>query len=155
MGFAQDREAEADQDPGPNTAEVVEGAWRAVEVAWDTIGSLVQGSWRKPEAAASRIHNDSTIPGLSIHDPETWQSHALSSLLIGLSAVNRPPSKDEATDEEPAQEMPRRSKSGPACSFCGTTHKDPEELVGGPGVIICNECVELCCEILAERKNRS
>ena len=134
MGFTEEREAEADQEPGPTTAEVVEGAWRAIEVAWTTIGSLVQGSWRKPEAAASRIHNDSTIPGLGIHNPETWQSHALSSLLIGLSAVNRPPSEDEATDKAPAEGM---------------------QLVGGPGVIICNECVELCREILDERHNRS
>ncbi len=154
MGFAEEREAEADQEPGPTTAQVVEGAWRAIELAWDTIGSLVQGSWRKPEAAASRIHSDSTIPGLGIHDPMSWQSHAVSSLLIGVSAVNRPRSEDEATEEAPAEEI-RRSNSGLACSFCGTTHKEPEQLVAGPGVVICDECVDLCCEILAERRERS
>jgi hypothetical protein len=154
MGFAEEREA-ADREPGPTTAEVVEVAWGAIEVAWDTIGSLVQGSWRKPYAAASRIYHESTIPGAGIHDPKTWQSHALSDLLIGLSAVNRPPSEDEAAKEAPTQEMTRRSDTGLACSFCGTTRKEPEKLVGGPGVVICDECVDLCCEILADRRDRS
>src|SRR5581483_4654346 len=119
MGFDAEPEAEADAEPGPTTAEVVEGAWRAIGVAWDTIGSLVQGSWRKPEAAASRIHNESTIPGQGIHDPKSWQSHALSSILIGLSTVNRPPSDDEATKPAPTEEARSRSDTGPACSFCG------------------------------------
>ena len=36
------------------------------------------------------------------------------------------------------------------CSFCGKHQKDVKRLVAGPGVYICDECVELCCEILEE-----
>ncbi|HPX93423.1 MAG TPA: ATP-dependent Clp protease ATP-binding subunit ClpX [Bacillota bacterium] len=36
------------------------------------------------------------------------------------------------------------------CSFCGKTEGQVERLIAGPGVYICNECVMLCDEMLAE-----
>ncbi len=36
------------------------------------------------------------------------------------------------------------------CSFCGKTEEEVERLIAGPGVYICNECVMLCDEMLAE-----
>jgi ATP-dependent Clp protease ATP-binding subunit ClpX len=36
------------------------------------------------------------------------------------------------------------------CSFCGKTQDDVKKLIAGPTVYICNECVELCGEIIAE-----
>ena len=38
----------------------------------------------------------------------------------------------------------------PKCSFCGKTADQVRRLVAGPGVFICNECVDLCCDILDE-----
>jgi ATP-dependent Clp protease ATP-binding subunit ClpX len=37
------------------------------------------------------------------------------------------------------------------CSFCGKTQKQVQQLIAGPGVYICDECVELCNEIIDER----
>ena len=37
------------------------------------------------------------------------------------------------------------------CSFCGKTQKQVSQLIAGPGVYICDECVELCNEIIDER----
>jgi ATP-dependent Clp protease ATP-binding subunit ClpX len=37
------------------------------------------------------------------------------------------------------------------CSFCGKTQKQVAQLIAGPGVYICDECVELCNEIIDER----
>ncbi len=34
------------------------------------------------------------------------------------------------------------------CSFCGKTQDQVERIIAGPGVFICNECVELCLDIL-------
>jgi ATP-dependent protease Clp ATPase subunit len=34
------------------------------------------------------------------------------------------------------------------CSFCGKSQRQVQRLIAGPGVYICNECVDLCCEIL-------
>ncbi|MEE1651740.1 ATP-dependent Clp protease ATP-binding subunit ClpX [Brachybacterium sp. J144] len=36
------------------------------------------------------------------------------------------------------------------CSFCGKSQKQVERLISGPGVFICEECIELCNEIIAE-----
>ncbi|WP_379965770.1 ATP-dependent protease ATP-binding subunit ClpX [Ectobacillus sp. sgz5001026] len=36
------------------------------------------------------------------------------------------------------------------CSFCGKTQTQVRKLVAGPGVYICDECIELCTEIVQE-----
>jgi hypothetical protein len=36
------------------------------------------------------------------------------------------------------------------CSFCGKAQTEVKTLVSGPGVFICDECVELCWEIIAK-----
>lgn len=37
-----------------------------------------------------------------------------------------------------------------ACSFCAKTQHEVLKLIAGPGVYICNECVDLCDQIVAE-----
>jgi ATP-dependent Clp protease ATP-binding subunit ClpX len=39
-----------------------------------------------------------------------------------------------------------------ACSFCGLAAGQVRCLISGPRVFICSDCVQLCCEILVERK---
>ncbi|MEE8299206.1 MAG: ATP-dependent Clp protease ATP-binding subunit ClpX [Thermodesulfobacteriota bacterium] len=36
------------------------------------------------------------------------------------------------------------------CSFCGKSQKEVRKLIAGPTVYICNECIELCNEIIAD-----
>ncbi|MFM8253676.1 MAG: ATP-dependent Clp protease ATP-binding subunit ClpX [Actinomycetota bacterium] len=36
------------------------------------------------------------------------------------------------------------------CSFCGKSQKQVKKLIAGPGVYICDECIELCNEIIVE-----
>lgn len=48
-------------------------------------------------------------------------------------------SKDNTMDKTPIK-----------CSFCGKTQSQVKKLVAGPGVYICDECVELCSEIVDE-----
>ncbi len=36
------------------------------------------------------------------------------------------------------------------CSFCGKLQEQVKKLVAGPGVYICDECIELCNEIIEE-----
>lgn len=40
------------------------------------------------------------------------------------------------------------------CSFCGKSQKQVIKLIGGPGVYICNECVDLCNDLIAEEVGR-
>ncbi len=41
-------------------------------------------------------------------------------------------------------------KTIPRCSFCGKSQNQVQKLIAGPGAYICNECIELCNEIIAE-----
>src|SRR5690625_7719050 len=36
------------------------------------------------------------------------------------------------------------------CSFCGKSQKQVVKLIAGPGVYICDECIDLCTEIIEE-----
>ena len=38
------------------------------------------------------------------------------------------------------------------CSFCGKSQKQVIKLIAGPGVYICDECIQLCVEIIEEEK---
>jgi len=40
------------------------------------------------------------------------------------------------------------------CSFCGKLQSQVERMIAGPGVCICNECVELCQSVLEEEQPR-
>lgn len=41
------------------------------------------------------------------------------------------------------------------CSFCGKSQDDVKKLIAGPTVYICNECVELCGEIITEETSQT
>ena len=36
------------------------------------------------------------------------------------------------------------------CNFCGKSQDEVERMIIGPGVNICNECIELCASLLGE-----
>ena len=46
--------------------------------------------------------------------------------------------------------MPKHDDSRLKCSFCGKSQDQVKKLIAGPEVYICDECVELCNEILDE-----
>ncbi|MCO4770029.1 MAG: ATP-dependent Clp protease ATP-binding subunit ClpX [Deltaproteobacteria bacterium] len=53
--------------------------------------------------------------------------------------------------------MPRRgseNSSNLCCSFCGKSQKEVRKLIAGPTVYICDECIELCNDIIAEEYDR-
>lgn len=67
-------------------------------------------------------------------------------------------------EDEKARRKMRERNSGPAeapdrdganagkavlyCSFCGKTNHEVENLIAGPTVFICNECVDLCTTLV-------
>lgn len=50
--------------------------------------------------------------------------------------------------EQPFDGSSQRSDS-PHCSFCGKEQNEVKKLIPGPSVFICNECVDICNEIIA------
>jgi ATP-dependent Clp protease ATP-binding subunit ClpX len=57
--------------------------------------------------------------------------------------------------------MTNNTKSGKSsygnlhCSFCGKSQKEVKKLIAGPGVYICDECIELCNDIIFEDSVKS
>jgi len=41
------------------------------------------------------------------------------------------------------------------CSFCGKNQKEVKKLIAGPAVYICDECIQLCSEIIEEEDSKS
>jgi ATP-dependent Clp protease ATP-binding subunit ClpX len=47
-----------------------------------------------------------------------------------------------------------KDNSSLKCSFCGKGQKEVKKLIAGPGVYICDECIDLCNDIIDEEKDR-
>ncbi len=47
------------------------------------------------------------------------------------------------------------SKNTLYCSFCGKSQQEVRKLIVGPTVFVCNECVELCMDIIGEEDKSS
>ena len=44
----------------------------------------------------------------------------------------------------------KNDKDSLFCSFCGKNQKEVKKLIAGPTVLVCDECVELCMDIIQE-----
>ena len=72
------------------------------------------------------------------------------------SVVRGPPGRlqreDSAFGRERSTDVARIGESGDLlkCSFCGKSQKQVKKLIAGPGVYICDECIDLCNEIIEE-----
>ena len=51
--------------------------------------------------------------------------------------------------------MANENEQPPVCNFCGRSGDEVERLIAGPGVFICNECIEVCRNILEEEMKTS
>lgn len=51
--------------------------------------------------------------------------------------------------------MANKNEQLPVCNFCGRSGDEVERLIAGPGVFICNECIEVCRNILEEEMKTS
>ncbi len=43
-----------------------------------------------------------------------------------------------------------RGQGGLTCSFCGTSQEEVRKLIAGPGVYICDQCIDLCNDIIMD-----
>ena len=66
-------------------------------------------------------------------------------MLLPALSHTRPPSLSR---------MPMSHDKHLRCSFCGKSKDSVRKFISGPSVYICNECISLCNEILAEDEER-
>lgn len=50
--------------------------------------------------------------------------------------------------------MSQKEKSTLSCSFCGKSQREVKKLIAGPGVYICDECIDLCNDIIVEEQDK-
>jgi hypothetical protein len=64
-----------------------------------------------------------------------------------LSQASNAPSLAPAEAQHPAPQKPTLH-----CSFCGKSQHEVKALIAGPGIYICDECVGLCNEVIADKE---
>src|SRR5690606_2245516 len=72
----------------------------------------------------------------------------------GVSRIPRPAPRCAAREPRRTAERRGRPTGGRTkllyCSFCGKSQPEVRKLIAGPSVFICDECVELCNDIIRE-----
>jgi len=98
------------------------------------------------QAGRGEVGTEHLLAALAL-DPGSRARRVLSRLGVSIAAVKK------GLDCYVGPGKQRRRKRGKAdlsCSFCGKNQKQVKKLVAGPGVYICDECIDLCTEIVAE-----
>jgi ATP-dependent Clp protease ATP-binding subunit ClpX len=55
-------------------------------------------------------------------------------------------------DWEDKIDIPEIQETEIRCSFCGKGEKEVIQIIAGPTVYICNECIAICNEIITQKK---
>jgi len=130
--FAAGEGGRPSERPPQESAEAREAIRRAAAIA--------------QQAGRGEVGTEHLLAALAL-DPGSRARRVLNRLGVSIAAVKRGldcyigPGK---------QRRRRRGKADLACSFCGKSQKQVKKLVAGPGVYICDECIDLCNEIVAE-----
>lgn len=86
-------------------------------------------------------------------DPGSRARRVLNDLGVDIAAVKRELECHMTVKRpRPARWWKRRPPSRDGCSFCGRTNADPGQLVNGPGVAICGNCIALAADVLHTRQ---
>ena len=68
---------------------------------------------------------------------------------LSFEARKQPAGRSETEGVIPLA-RPTDSNEQLLCSFCGKSQRQVKKLIAGPGVYICDECIDLCNEIIDE-----
>ena len=118
--------------PTPVSAEAVEAMQRAAGIA--------------QRAGCGGVGTEHLLAAMVL-DPGSRARRVLSHVGVSIAAVKK------GLDGYVGSGKQRRRKRGKvdlACSFCGKSQEQVEKLIAGPGVRICDECIDLCNEVVAE-----
>jgi len=91
--------------------------------------------------------------------PSTWTPSATTScapttprhMVLSTPSSRAVRSSRRSLNDTPYPEGPESLK----CSFCGKSQRHVKKLIAGPGVYICDECIELCNDIVEDELVRS
>ena len=108
-----------------------------------------QGDHRRPPAPR-RDHRQAHRPGLR-EGPQRHRARLLHELGGGAGVRHhRPGDLGALAGDSSSMARPTDSNEQLLCSFCGKSQRQVKKLIAGPGVYICDECIDLCNEIIDE-----
>jgi hypothetical protein len=149
---------------------VIAGVARTLARASKRRGDALQNAANTTAEASRQLIDDDWHPPGDLHDdPErrpapdkwAWFDRATKTLAaVGsttdstLAEVGAAHHELAAAAVELAEHLERSALTGKnnptICSFCGLTNHQVTRLIAGPGVSICDQCIELCNEIITE-----
>jgi ClpX C4-type zinc finger/Clp amino terminal domain, pathogenicity island component len=124
----------AGERPPPESAEAREAVRRAAAIA--------------QQAGRGYVGTGDLLAAVALY-PGSRALRVLSHLGVSTAAIK----KELGGYAGPGKRRRKRGKVDLACSFCGKGQKQAKKLVAGPSVYICDECIDLCKEILAEERD--
>jgi ClpX C4-type zinc finger/Clp amino terminal domain, pathogenicity island component len=98
------------------------------------------------QAGRSDVGTEHLLAALAL-DPGSRARRVLSHLGVSIAAIKK---EVDCYVGPGKQRRRKRGKADLACSFCGKSQKQVKKLIAGPRVSICDECIDLCNEILAD-----
>ena len=84
-------------------------------------------------------------------DWNTYSAH----LTKTQKSLEQNPGDRNTENSSSAPERPKKPEKNELlyCSFCGKSQHEVRKLIAGPSVFICDECVDLCNDIITEEMN--
>ena len=115
----------------------------------DWLARLYPRAWRRRYGAefAALLEQQSFTPGLVLD---------VARGALDAHRMARRQRRTQAAQIQPGSGkdfVMKRGRHHTSCSFCGKPEDKGRRLIAGPGVTICNECVTLCNEIIAEEEH--
>ena len=149
---------------------VIAGVARNLARASKRRGDALQNAANTNAAASRQLIDDDWHPPGDLHDdperrpvPDNWARFDRASKTLAavgsttdstLAEVAAAHHELAAAAVELAEHLERAALTGKnnptICSFCGLTSQQATRLIAGPGVLICDQCIELCNEIITE-----
>jgi hypothetical protein len=125
-------------------------------VTWQAALRTTAGAAAIAQTMAGHVRRAIVSGPRQAHD---WTTASLGMVADILEACHSRLQEFSPPDAEPADLSflagkpcagPARTPLGrAACGFCGKSQQEVKKLIVGPGVHICNGCIDLCCELIA------
>jgi ATP-dependent Clp protease ATP-binding subunit ClpA len=119
---------------------------RAPQVSAEARGTMPRAATMAQQAGRAEVDTEHLLAALVL-DPGSRARRVLSHLGVSIHAIK---SELDCYVGPGKQRRRSRGKALLACSFCGKSQRQVKKLIAGPGVYICDECIDLCNEIIAE-----
>jgi hypothetical protein len=119
---------------------------RPALVSAEAVEAMRRAAAMAQQAGRSEVGTEHLLAALAL-DPGSRARRVLSHLDVSIAAIKK--GLDSYVGPGKRRRRKRR-KADLACSFCGKSQTQVKKLIAGPGVYICDECIDLCDEIVAE-----